>query len=87
MGVRDPKCDGSICRHARLQYLPADLRMLRPAWTDDECLDFIDKYERVISSAMVHGGWRAITEILNAQCKEACDVGGANAEGIPGDVR
>lgn len=62
MGVRDR--GDPIYRHASLQFLPEDIQFLRPAWSVDQCLDFLDRWERVISHAMAEAGWQKLKKLL-----------------------
>lgn len=63
MGVRDR--DDPIYRHASLQFLPEDIQFLRQDWSVDQCLDFLDRWERAISRAMVRAGRDKVIEILD----------------------
>jgi len=63
MGVRDR--GDPIYRHASLQFLPEDIQFLRPDWSEDQCLRFMDRWERVVSAAMVEAGRKKLIELLD----------------------
>lgn len=37
-----------------------DIKSVRPSWTDDECKNFLDRYETDIEEKMIRAGWDSI---------------------------
>lgn len=49
---------------ASAKWILDDIKTLRPDWTDEECENFLDKYEDDIAESMIRAGWETIEMFL-----------------------
>lgn len=53
-----------LVRFAQTAWHVGDIQALRPAWTDEQCAEFLREHSRPIQDAMVEAGWAAIETLL-----------------------
>ena len=52
-----------------------DIKAVRPSWTDDECENFLDRYETDIEEKMIRAGWDMIHNLLDEEDSDTfCNV-------------
>ena len=51
-------------KYAGVSWCAEDILSLRPAWTDEQCEDFLLMNEGVIRDMMCERGWEAIAHLL-----------------------
>lgn len=51
-------------RYALVQWAIADIKAIRPNWTDEQCAEWLDENEGHIQDRMIEIGWEVIKDLL-----------------------
>jgi hypothetical protein len=49
---------------ATVEWLPEDIKTLKPEWSDEECLSFLERNETKIRDRIIELGWEVITSFV-----------------------
>lgn len=60
---------------ASVFWTPRDIKLSRPDWSDEKCVDFLDSIDRRLEQTMIACGWGFIDEMLRIhETEEVSDV-------------
>lgn len=54
-------------KFATVSWVAEDVQSLRPQWTIEECIDFLERNEEYIEEASMQAGWMAMMSLLPAE--------------------
>lgn len=57
-------------RYAQVAWQIGDIKALRPAFSDKQCADFLQRHSKYIQDAMVEAGWSCIEALLPPKHRE-----------------
>lgn len=58
--VKDPE-------FAVVKWRIADIKELKPEWSNDQCIEFLERIEGNLTDRMIERGWDVIESLIN-QC-------------------
>ena len=59
-----------VVRYAPVEWRIGDIQLLKPAWTDERCADFLRRNSKYIQEAMVAAGWTCIETFMPPKPRE-----------------
>jgi hypothetical protein len=68
--AKRPKQSPRVVRYAQAAWQIGDIKALRPAFSDKQCADFLQRNSKYIQAAMVEAGWTCIETFLTPKPRE-----------------
>lgn len=50
--------------YAEVSWCAEDIKKLRPDWTDERCVEFLEENEDAIQCGMIERGWYELEDII-----------------------
>lgn len=60
--------------YAGVHWQPIDIRSLKPDWSNEKCVDFLDSIEQYLEESMIAYGWGIISSMISTyETEEVAD--------------
>jgi hypothetical protein len=56
--------------YAEVSWCAEDIKTLRPDWTDEQCVEFLEENEDAIQVGMIARGWYELEDIIKRKESE-----------------
>jgi hypothetical protein len=56
--------------YASVSWCAEDIKKLRPDWSDEQCVEFLEENEDAIQVGMIERGWYELEDIINRKESE-----------------
>jgi DNA modification methylase len=56
--------------YASVSWCAYDIKELRPDWSDEQCVEFLEENEDAIQASMIERGWYALEDIIKRKESE-----------------